>query len=128
MGTRYGFIDKTGQMVIDPTFNGVGAFNENLAPAKIDKKWGYIKQNGEFAIEPKFKDASSFSNGRAFVIEKKFQMIENNGEFINTQYQLAVANSFSEGLSAVAVIINGTDSNQLKENFSLTTTKTRLPE
>lgn len=104
VGKKYGFINKTGQMVIDPTFKGVGSFySENLAPAKIDKKSGYIKSNGELAIEPKFKDASAFSESRAFVIEKKFQMINTNGEFINTQYQLTYANSFSEGISAVQV-------------------------
>lgn len=80
---------------------------ENLAPAKVDKKWGYIKPNGEFAIEPKFKDASPFSEGRAFVTEKNFQLINTNGELISTLNQVTLVNSFSEGLSAVQVKMNG---------------------
>jgi hypothetical protein len=37
---KYGFIDKTGKIVIEHQFNYVGSFSEGLAVAKIGDKYG----------------------------------------------------------------------------------------
>lgn len=39
---KYGYIDKTGKIVINYQFDGAGRFSEGLARVKIDNKWGYI--------------------------------------------------------------------------------------
>lgn len=103
VGSKYGFINKTGSIVIDPVFDDVGKFiSGDLSAAKLSKKWGYINRSGEFIIEPKFKNVSHFTEDRAFVIENEYQVvIKTSGEFIDTKYSLIQAESFNEGLSAV---------------------------
>ncbi len=45
---KYGFIDKTGKIVIDPQFGFVTAFSEGLAAVKSSsdktQTWGYISR------------------------------------------------------------------------------------
>ncbi|HDS29982.1 MAG TPA: WG repeat-containing protein, partial [Firmicutes bacterium] len=49
-----GFIDKTGQYVINPQFDFAFDFSEGLAPVKIAEKWGFIDKTGQFVINPQF--------------------------------------------------------------------------
>ena len=62
---KYGFIDKTGKVVIERKFDRAGGFSEGLAPVAIGKKWGYIDKRGKKVIDYKFFAAYRFSKGRA---------------------------------------------------------------
>src|ERR1041384_6279820 len=84
---KWGFMDKTGRLVIPAEFIDVGDFNEGLAaaevpidqdretPCKIDetstytvaKKFGYIDRTGKLVIAPQWEYASPFVNGLAAV-------------------------------------------------------------
>ena len=64
---KYGFIDKDGEIRIDPRFTTVRPFSEGVAAVEIDDKWGYIDQTGTFAINPQFQFAYSFNGGFAVV-------------------------------------------------------------
>ena len=60
----YGFINKTGKIVIKPQFEEAESFSEGLAPVMIDKKYGYINKTGKTVIEPQYDDVmGSFSAG-----------------------------------------------------------------
>jgi hypothetical protein len=37
---RWGFIDKTGKIVIAPRFEETARFNRGIAGAMLDEKWG----------------------------------------------------------------------------------------
>ena len=50
-GTKYGFIDKTGKVIIQPQFDLTLGFSEGLAAVENGKKWGYIDTGGKMAIE-----------------------------------------------------------------------------
>ena len=66
-GGKWGYIDNTGKMVIEPQFLMASRFNEDLAmvvEAK-KKKVGYIDREGKFVIEPKFDGGGPFSEGFA---------------------------------------------------------------
>ncbi|ECH5021687.1 WG repeat-containing protein, partial [Campylobacter coli] len=52
----WGFIDKSGKIVIEPKFDGVGNFSEGLAGVELNGKWGFIDKSGKIVIEPKFDD------------------------------------------------------------------------
>jgi hypothetical protein len=65
---RYGFIDKTGKVVVPPVFEQSGEFSEGLAWVKKDEGFGYIDTTGRFVIEPVFYAAESFSDGLAVVV------------------------------------------------------------
>ncbi len=66
---KYGYIDETGKVVIDPKFDRAEKFSAvGLAFAKLGKEHGYINDKGEFVLKPSFayKDLGDFSdNGLA---------------------------------------------------------------
>lgn len=67
----YGYIDKTGEIVIEPLFYYALNFKEGYAPIAIRKEgipqtlWGFIDNTGRIAVEPSFNLVSSFSEGLA---------------------------------------------------------------
>jgi len=76
----WGFIDTSGQWVIEPSFNDVGDFSDyGPAPAKINGQWGYINTNGEWIIKPQFHLASSFGNDGLAMIFTSDQSGKING-------------------------------------------------
>ena len=55
-GAEWGYIDKSGEYVIDPQFSDAMEFSEGLA-AVLDPEselWGYIDESGSYVIEPQF--------------------------------------------------------------------------
>ena len=63
----WGFIDKTGQWVIRPSYRDASKFYEGLASVKENNKYGYIDKEGNFIIKPQFDAAYSFIEGIAKV-------------------------------------------------------------
>jgi hypothetical protein len=51
-GDKWGYIDKTGQMVIPPKFSGALGFTEGLAAVVTGDKWGYIDKTGKYVWAP----------------------------------------------------------------------------
>ena len=45
---KYGYIDKTGKMIIKPQFDYATVFSEGMAHAKIEGKRGFIDKTGKF--------------------------------------------------------------------------------
>jgi hypothetical protein len=52
VGGKFGFIDKTGKMVIPPKYDDAFSFSEGLALVKIGDKFRYIDKTGKFVWEP----------------------------------------------------------------------------
>jgi len=68
---KWGFINKNGEIIINPQFTFVDYFVDDLALVKtLDYKIGYINRKGVFEIQPTFLDASSFNEGLACVVEE----------------------------------------------------------
>lgn len=63
----YGYIDKKGDVVIEPTFLRATDFSEGLAVVQenIKSKLGYINKQGNFIIKPRFEEATLFNDGLA---------------------------------------------------------------
>jgi hypothetical protein len=97
---KFGFIDKTGRLVIGYQFDDADGFREGLAPVKVGKLWGYVDKTGRFAVEPQFSNASWFSEGLAAVsVGDSWGFIDKSGKLvINPQFMGAVG-SFSGGLA-----------------------------
>ena len=54
-GGLYGYIDRTGKMIIKPQFVDARDFSEGLARVTIDVfHWGYVDTTGRMVIEPRF--------------------------------------------------------------------------
>jgi hypothetical protein len=86
---KFGFIDKTGKVVIAALFRETRGFSEGLAAVKIigsdgEYVWGYIDRTGKFAIAPQFADAKPFAGGLAQVstVEGSRRLIDRTGKVI----------------------------------------------
>lgn len=68
---KWGFVDNTGKIVIEPQYEGAKSFNIGLGAVYVDGAWGYVNTNGIIRIKCQFEDCQSFStNGIAAVKEK----------------------------------------------------------
>jgi len=64
---KYGYIDKTGKIIIQPQFDDAYSFHEGLAKVTRDKKYEFIDKTGKITIQPQFDYADSFKEGLAQV-------------------------------------------------------------
>jgi hypothetical protein len=116
-GGKFGYIDKTGKVVIAPQFFVAQDFAEGRAAVRVeetkDSKFGYIDRTGHMVIEPRFNQAEAFSEGLAAVetsarvvgnrvLDIRWGFINKSGVLkIPDQYEFA--GNFSEGLARVAI-------------------------
>lgn len=102
-GSLYGYVDLSGEWVIEPQFDFADEFSEDLALVNVDEQYGYIDRAGEFVIEPQFIFATPFSEGLAAVTrDRKAGFIDQTGEMV-IEPRFDFANSFQEGLALVGV-------------------------
>jgi len=66
-GSKLGYINSRGEMVITPRFEIASRFREGLACIAEDEEIGYIGADGAYAIEPQFAVGSDFQDGVAIV-------------------------------------------------------------
>lgn len=101
-GSKYGYVDKNGKIVINPEFDLATEFSEGLAAVMIfitdtnsklgyTNKLGYIDKTGKMVIKPQFDLAADFSEGlAAIMIGGKFGYIDKTGKIvIRPQFDLA---------------------------------------
>lgn len=130
VNNQYGFIDKTGKIVVEPQFQGVYEFSDGLARIYTSGEFntGYIDETGKIVIEPRFDIGGNFSEGFVWVgfdPQKTFSsvkvgnitlnsyssqsshsfnynigFIDKSGKFI-TEPIYKLAGNFSEGLAFV---------------------------
>ena len=77
-----GFIDKAGQVVIQPA-NGAASFSEGLAWFHSGNKSGYIDKTGQVAIPARFDRAYDFHDDLAMVKENRtWGFIDKTGQMV----------------------------------------------
>ena len=85
----WGFVDKTGKVVVNCQFKDVGFFKDGLCAIRNDEnKWGYIDNSGKIVVNPQFDYALSFVEGSAIVnFGDKWGVIDKSGKYtINPQF------------------------------------------
>lgn len=100
---KWGFVDKKGKFVIEPTFDKVYNFTANgLARAKKDDAWGFINQKGEVVIGYNYDMVYNFDDDYAYVkVDDKYGAINEKGEYLFVpQYDMCYAFT-SSGLALV---------------------------
>ncbi len=102
-GQSYGFINKSGDFVIEPEFDFAGAFSEGLAAVRSDGLWGYVSIDGTISISLSFSDAQPFSEDVAAVetFEGWVYIDKSGAEQINPNFQITAAGEFSDGLAPI---------------------------
>ncbi|MCE5198650.1 MAG: WG repeat-containing protein [Armatimonadota bacterium] len=108
---KWGYIDRTGKIVVDFQYYKATGFSEGLAGVAVGKwrreKWGFIDTTGKVVIEPQFSSADAFSEGLAPVeIGKKVGYIDKTGK-IAIKPQFIHAYHFKNGLAVVELEVNG---------------------
>jgi len=85
---KYGYINKSAQMTIQPQFDRAEPFTEGYAAVRIDSHWGYIDKSGKLVIAPQYDLADPFSDGVALVGSgAHLGYIDKNGKYvINPQF------------------------------------------
>ena len=79
-GDKWGFISKSGEVIMDATYEDADSFNLGYAPFCKKGKWGCIDENSNVVIEPDFEEMSVFSrNGKSLVTQdgiKQFLVVK----------------------------------------------------
>src|SRR3989339_1281909 len=70
---KWGYIDKTGRIIIPFKFDGAGNFSEGLAAVYIKNKRGFIDKTGKLVIQPQNYWGFPFSSGMALVVLRDFK-------------------------------------------------------
>jgi hypothetical protein len=127
---KWGYVNGTGQLVINPQFDYAEEFQEGRAGVCLGKpcdfwdtysnsptvpntsQWGFIDTSGKVVITPQYPEVSAFSEGVAEVCTgdcsaKPTQpfsrgYIDRDGKMVIPS-QFGTASSFSEGLAQVCV-------------------------
>jgi hypothetical protein len=100
--SKTGFIDKTGNFVIEPKFDNAGPFSEGLARVTITEggegKLGFIDHSGQFVIPPIFntdadfrRNSTDFSEDWASVTENLRPSITEEEKFVYIDKKGAIA-------------------------------------
>ena len=94
---KIGFFDQTGKIIIEPRFDFVMPFSDNLAAfcrgckeiqegehsAVSGGKWGFIDRKGKIVIAPRYENVETFEQGRAgVVLDGRSLTINKKGELI----------------------------------------------
>jgi len=97
----WGFIDRKGEIAIEPRFEKVYPFSEGFAAFEQNERYGYIDKTGKVVIEPTFLKVWEFSEGLAMAQDGgRRGFIDKKGRFvIDPRYLLA--ESFKDGLAPV---------------------------
>jgi hypothetical protein len=108
---RYGFVDKSGKVVIPPRFVLVNSFSEGLAAAERDGRWGLVDKHGEWVLEPLFADIDPFSEGLARIrVGVQFGYVDRRGQTVIAAVwddPEVPATRFSGGVAMVGKVVDG---------------------
>jgi hypothetical protein len=89
---KYGFVDKTGKLVIPAKYELADAFSEGFAMVLLDGKISFIDKKGLDLFKKTFKKAAPFRDGMAMVSND-----EDKVGFIDTQGNLAIPFTYKWG-------------------------------
>lgn len=110
---KIGYIDKAGNVVIQPQFFDAEEFSEGLAVVRVStyfepRRYGYIDKSARLVIPAIFEHAYSFSEGLASVAGENCPtgFIDKTGKVVMSPQCDSYSAQFSEGL-CVAQDVNG---------------------
>jgi len=99
-GEQWGFINESGEIVIEAKYDFVENFAEGIAVVSKAGKMGYITKSGDELVPPFYDEAENFHNNLAIVGEdEKFGVIDRNGK-MRVPLGYSEISDFSEGLAA----------------------------
>lgn len=92
---RWGYIDKSGRMAIQPAYIDTREFSNGLAAVQSGELWGYIDKQGAWVLTPRFKEAGNFNaqgtalaenDGRTLLINRQGEVLKTFGPEVSPHY------------------------------------------
>ena len=74
-----GYTDRTGKILIQPTFGGCEDFSEGLGLVLLEGKWHFIDRTGNVVLSPPNSLIWSFRNGLAKVSDSRYAGVDDFG-------------------------------------------------
>lgn len=97
----WGYIDESGDYVIEEQYQDAGNFSEGLAYAQYNGYYGYVDKYGNEEIGFEYEDADNFSEGLAAVeMDGKWGYINKRGKVV-IPFEYDDACWFSQGMARV---------------------------
>ncbi|MBK8724336.1 MAG: WG repeat-containing protein [Saprospiraceae bacterium] len=105
--SKWGYIDSTGKIKIQPQFDFAYEFSEGLANVRSNGYYGFIDSTGKFVIEPKFEFAEPFNNNVAVVYGKngKMEVINKTGTVLFKNNYKSI-NNFKNEVAIITTFTN----------------------
>lgn len=98
---KYGYLDKAGEIIIDPMYKYASRFKQNRAFVLDSNKYYYINKKAERISKNFFEDANLFYENLAAVkIGNKYGFIDTNGQIV-IQPRFELTWKFSEGMARI---------------------------
>ncbi|MBK7058523.1 MAG: WG repeat-containing protein [Leptospiraceae bacterium] len=104
----FGFMDRTGKVLILQEYEGADRFSHGLAPVKKNGLWGYIDTKGIVVIPFQFQSAKPFSDNLELAPVEKFDAGEKAWGYIDLKGNWIIppsyynATPFYDGVAEVA--------------------------
>ncbi|MEY4931562.1 MAG: hypothetical protein RI909_2286 [Bacteroidota bacterium] len=107
-GKPYGYINETGQYVIQPSFDLAGPFYQNRAVVKKGKKFGVINSKGEYIVSPIYDDAIDYAPEGKVTVKSgsNWGVIDEQGKTI-IPFQYAYLSVFKNGYVVGGRVLTG---------------------
>ncbi len=109
--SKYGFIDKTGKIIVAPIYAIAYPIQEGMSAVSKDNGdgFGYVDRSGQLVIPCQYQKASNFSDGLALVSSDgdTYHYINKTGKTVLTVPNAAVASDFHDGLAPLSVRSSG---------------------
>jgi len=110
---RFGYIDVTGRIIIQPQFDIANPFSDGLAAVAGDNRlWGFIDKTGTVVIQPQFEQPGAFSEGLCTVmVDERLEGGKLQNKYIDKTGRVVIgpfewSADFSEDLAAIGALKN----------------------
>jgi hypothetical protein len=85
-GSKWGYMNNKGKMVLKPIYEQAGDFQDGIAIVRLRGLSGVIDSTGYFIVKPKYETIHPFSEGRATVINHRgFKVIDESGKELTSK-------------------------------------------
>lgn len=85
---KWGFLNPKGEWVIQPSFEAVGIFDNELAPFRSGSNWGLIDRSGNMKISPEWDEIKPSNHGLVMAKKSgKVYLLQEDGKMIGEGFQ-----------------------------------------
>ena len=100
---KWGYINEEGKLAIADQYDDLREFSDGLAAFNKAGVWGFLDRSGNEVIPARYRTVQAFTEGIAVVedLNKRFHLLDREGQTIADSIDLDGASKFQEGLSLI---------------------------